>query len=116
MSDEGKPLSIIDHRNKFVTGTEYDDLVTGISDKLGIQGDTKVSGATIVTKFTFDVTDSDNFLGDVFKRQLHVTRLPQGGLAINTGTLRLACTNGMMVTEKGTLCCQEQEYLMKQLY
>lgn len=101
VSDEGKPLSILDHRNKFVVDTEYEELVTGISDKLGIQGDTKVSGATTETKFTLDVADSDNFLGDVFKRQLHITRLPQGGLAINTGTLRLACTNGMMVTEKG---------------
>lgn len=63
----------------------------------------KAYGAGRKKTFTFLSKDDDpnyTFMGDVFKKQLIVERLDEGGLLVTFGILRLVCTNGSTANEK----------------
>lgn len=94
-----KIISVLDPKSKFVTDLNFDTLISKVCD-MGLDiSNTKVNGAQKRVTFDLKETATDSFMDDVFKRQIHIDRLSEGGIRINSAFLRLACTNGMLVPD-----------------
>lgn len=103
VDDEGKVLSVLDPRNKFMSDSDYENVVT-VFDSMGLTDhmeDPKVwDGVTRRTIFKMSAVEKhDKFVDDLFHRELIFERKNDGGVYLGIGLLRLACTNGMLVPE-----------------
>jgi hypothetical protein len=96
---EDNKIQVLDPKSTFMEDEQFDELISLTE---------RITGAEIVqTKHGFQRSatvklkdkDTDHYLGDVFSRNWKVTRRAEGGLNFNTGIVRLACTNGMAVSD-----------------
>lgn len=101
VNDDGKILSIIDPKSTYITDTEFDDMIERLN-KVGLNTteEQQLEGATRKVHLDINIIDSDSFLEDVFKRRIMVERLASGGCYMSLDLLRLACTNGMLMSDK----------------
>lgn len=96
--EDGKILSVLDNRSKFVSDQEFDSMLEGVNLKY-FDFDVVTNGASKKYVYTLSETESDAVFGDVYKRRVVIERLPQGGVSFNGSLLRLACTNGMLIPD-----------------
>lgn len=102
----GQVYSTIDPRREWIPDEIFLDMDLNkmlLSSGIETECEDKASRANRKKTFTFISNDDDSryqFMGDVFKKQLIVERLDEGGLLITFGTLRLICTNGAMANDK----------------
>jgi len=96
--DNDKILSVVDPRSKFITDEQFDEIVESfVKSGAGTPQYRKVGAAT---RAFFEVQEQPiDFVGDIFKKRLILERCKQGGLYVNVGLLRLACTNGQLVND-----------------
>lgn len=105
-TDKNRVLSYIAPKHGWVPDEVFIDMDFDkwlLDSGFNVQGEEKVFGASRRKTYTFLSNDTDpnyNFMGDTFKKQLIIERMPEGGIAITFGLLRLVCTNGMTVNEK----------------
>lgn len=102
VDDNGKALSVLDPKSTFVTDEEFDEKVEDLKLLCDFEkDDTRLVGAEKKVTLSFPIAkENDSFIGDLFQKRLDIVRLPQGGVAMNLGLLRLICTNGCMTMDK----------------
>lgn len=99
MVSDGSVLNVMDPKSRYIHDDEFVELTNSLS-RFGVSsGTTKNRGARSVVTYNLEKQDTDSVLGDVFQRRVHLDRLPQGGLIITAGLLRLICTNGCVVAD-----------------
>lgn len=93
---EGDRVQILNPKADWISDEQFESIL----GRYGLE-DSKISGSTFgkTATLVLPANDKDNFLGDVFNREIKVDRLPEGGVHFNLGLTRLACTNGMRVKE-----------------
>lgn len=93
-------VDIQDPRSVYVENKEFEEILGQFADL--VKSDPKVTSNGLTMSAVWELPEStEEVFGDVFSRQLKVERLRQGGVACATALTRLACTNGMVVAEKG---------------
>lgn len=93
-------IEIQDPRSVFVEDKVFEGILGQFADL--VKSDPKVTATGLTISAVWELPEStEEVFGDVFSRQLKVERLRQGGIACATALTRLACTNGMVVAEKG---------------
>ena len=116
-------VSVIDPRSHYFTDSEFDSMINLFSEsfksvtKIDPSNNLKVryeslheevplngnASKSVVIDFPDPSSvsfDTDNGKEDFYKKQIILSRLPQGGVSLNSSVLRLACTNGMYVRSK----------------
>lgn len=95
---DGTNIQVLDPRNQFCDDATFDRYV----DDLSGYGNVEVLGDDPFRKvavLTLDASEGDSFLGDDYHREVRIDRLPQGGVNLETGSLRLACTNSLLIRD-----------------
>ena len=98
--DESEVLAVMDHRSTFMSDDKFDSMVDTYKKAGYEEVNMAISKGNIRATFNLPVSDKDNVLGDVFRKQIVMERMAQGGIYVSAGFLRLACTNGMLVADK----------------
>lgn len=96
---DGDKVQVLDPKSSFVDDEQFDEIQTMLSGRYesiekadhGFE-----SRLTIVLPKDYQ----ESFMGDVFEKQLVVSRRPEGGLSYGLQVERLICTNGSMVSDK----------------
>ncbi len=99
INNEDKVCSVLDPKSVYLDNEKFDLIIQQVAQSLG-DPNIRDKGASREALFTVPQSDSDRYLDDLYHKNLKVTRLPQGGVAINAAILRLICTNGSMVPDK----------------
>lgn len=95
ITDEGN-VQVLDPRSVLMSDEDYNSALEIAAELSGI---TPKQITPNLAKFELPALDSDDFMGDVFKRSFSIERLPQGGVSLATNLLRLVCTNGMTIPD-----------------
>ena len=102
INQHGNEIHVLDPKSLFVPDTQFEQIVSMGADVLHVEPQIKKQGEIGQMQAIFELNslDSDEVYGDVYKRRVAITRNAQGGLDLNTGILRLICSNGAVVKEK----------------
>lgn len=89
-------IQLLDPRSVYLDDDKFDQLISSI------QGDPQVSSTKFQKQAIYKIkpSDTDNFVGDVFGKQLVVTRKAEGGISVNTELMRQVCSNGLVLPDK----------------
>lgn len=95
LTEEGD-VQVLDPRSVLMEEKEFTEALSIASELSGIEPKLATPN---YAKFELPALDSDDFMGDIFKRSFSIERLPQGGVSLATNLLRLICTNGMTIPD-----------------
>lgn len=98
--DDGK-IQVLDPKSSFVDDEQFAEVETMLKGRYD-NVESKSRGFESQIKVELPESYNESFTGDVFKKQLLVTRRPEGGLSYGLQIERLICTNGSMVADKST--------------
>lgn len=99
--EEGKRdvVSVIDPKSTFITDDEYGKMLEHFG-QAGMNMEEFKSGPGGISNHVMMENQDANILGDIIKKRMILERLPQGGVYLSAGLMRMICTNGATVKEK----------------
>lgn len=96
MVDDSNNVQVLDPRSRYLDDAGFDQMLAAAGPDVKVEKRGFEKQATVVLQDS----DTDVYLGDVFKRQIVITRRAEGGVSINTAIERQVCSNGLMVPDK----------------